>query len=127
MGALVTIVLMIGAALSGCASGEIETASVPPAAKAFSRSPVIAILDSGTTPYLPVFAATAGALQDRQIPTPYSTVSVTANGSFEKDWETWKSLRPFELYHFAGTRLFGIGVNADQELPPIDRGRATLA
>jgi hypothetical protein len=110
---------MVGAALAGCAAGEFEPASVPPVAKNFARSPVIAILDSGTTPYLPLFASELAGFGDGAIPAPYSTVNITANGSFEEDWETWKSLRPFELYHFAGTRLFGIGVNADQELPPI--------
>lgn len=113
-------ILALLAAIAGCVSeGGAQTAFIDGPNAGETRVPVIAILDSGATPYLPLFDEPAPDYVESHVRAQYERVNITKHGTLSQDWATWESLVPFQLYHFEGTRMLAISVADDLEVPPM--------
>lgn len=81
---------------------------------------VVAVIDSGTNPYLPVFEA--GILPVRASVPPFEEISLSSEGSIRtrmlRDSSLLSSMDPQVLYHFNGTRLFAISFRDDLQHQP---------
>lgn len=89
------------------------------------RPVVIAVIDSGAIPYLPVFDVQDGVDVGAWIPVPVAKVDISRDGPpqerFDKDKEDLlRSLRTGTLYHYSGTRLLGYSTKSLGEFPTVD-------
>lgn len=118
-------------ALAGCAQSPVGT--LHGAAASEDKAPVVvALIDSGAHPYLPIFRDDEGI---NLPPIAYQRVEIErTNGSFdaaiENDSRMWDSLEPGTLYHFGGTRVLGISFDDTPRSRPYvldgaDHGTAT--
>lgn len=79
---------------------------------------VIAVIDSGTTPYYPVFQTQDVDSATGAVPVPFEVLELSlpdGTDPIERDDAVWDTAEPGVLYHFAGTRLFGISFDSDRE------------
>lgn len=99
-----------GLLLSGCARPQ------SPPEGALTPTPddgviVIALIDSGTSPYYDVFHVADQRAFVQAVPIAFEDVHFELPGSddpVDRDRPQWEALVPKQLYHFAGTRLFAM-------------------
>lgn len=101
----------------------------PPATDAYS---VVAVIDSGTTPYHEHYQR-AGGLPDTTLARFTNSltgeapqrIALTQNGTFEErlaaDEGVWGNMTQGELYYFEGTNVLGISFSEDEH-PVLDDG-----
>lgn len=87
------------------------------------RRVVIAVLDTGTVPHLPIFEDSDPSLP--RMPTvPFETIPISRTGSVRErshaDSPLFENLTTHTLYHFGGTRLFAISFGRDGPPPTQD-------
>lgn len=86
------------------------------------RPIVVALIDTGVTPYLPIFAS------ERPLPNFLVEMSQTFDfareGSYDERWENdaeaWAGVEVGQLYWFNGTRLLGISFDHESEYKLVD-------
>lgn len=110
--------LFVTLVATGCVGTGIGTLSSENASVRADAAPlpVIALLDTGVTPYLPILAFEGSTAMP---PVAFEEVGVTLGGSFQEDRSVWEALDTSTLYHFRGTRLLAISFGHPPEFPPI--------
>lgn len=120
--------MVLAAALAGCATPDAADVDLSASVANGTRPIVIAVIDSGTNPYLSIFDA-EGAELSPWVPVPFDEVAITSEGSMRhrmlRDAAILDALAPSALYHFHGTRLWGISFDRALEDYPqnIDSSR----
>lgn len=113
--AALVVVVLLGGCLTAT-SGDASTGGAQPAP--IGEPTVIAILDTGLSPYYEMMRIVNDSVVRDHVLTPFTEVSFDLPSGevnpIERDKDLWDSLRPRVLYHFAGTRLFGISFDQDR-------------
>lgn len=85
------------------------------------RPVVIALIDSGTSPYLPSFQASDASRFRAAVPVPFEEIPLSGHARvreelYEAD-PAWSTLEEGRLYHFGGTRVFAISFHRSNTAP----------
>lgn len=101
--ALVTLATL----LAGCAAPPQADIGSRPTNLPAATPVVVAVIDAGSSPYLPIFEARSVTLPVDTVPLKF-TKTGTIKERFEADEDLWASLERGVLYSYEGTRLLGI-------------------
>lgn len=106
---------------AGCV-GSVREGIAEQSTAAQSRPVVVALIDSGVTPYVPIFASQI-AIPDH-LKGKAMTFDFAQDGSYDERWEadrgSWESVEAGQLYWFKGTKLLGISFDKDARYKLID-------
>lgn len=107
---------------TGCVDTKVGLADVHDTSVPNSGPIVVALIDTGVTPYLSAFASQRGLpahLVDRA-----STFDFAPEGTYDERWEAdapkWEAVEAGELYWFNGTRLLGISFDRHSQYKLLD-------
>lgn len=106
----------VGQLSSGTESGPFEGLGSSQA----QRPIVIALLDSGTSPYYDLYYLNDDTIVEQTVPVPSIRVQFgppEGEDPRERDKQIWETLEPGVLYHIAGTRLLGISFDSERNFP----------
>lgn len=115
---LLTLLLMVGSGLAGCAAPSLQGAvKIHPERAAVANEPVVvALLDNGLNVYHSVYARPDLTLPRRIVDVtsghPPTPIALATTGTLDErrdvDGDTWTSLDHERLYWFEGTNVLGI-------------------
>lgn len=118
MRGLIAAALTLGLLTTGCLASIREEEHSAVTESTENGPLVVALLDTGANPYLPIFAVPDDSFVKSAAPENASKIVLSTQGELleraEADEAIWESFEPHVLYHYAGTRLLGISFDHDR-------------